>query len=74
MMFLSNKKCVISAIFLFFAIVIGISGYRCYKKNPKNIFYNSKNSNVEVKATDGKQSSFGTAVFIGDIRNKKLRI
>lgn len=51
---------------LFLCGGIWLIGYKCYQTTPQKNFHNTINSIVEVKATEGKQSSFGTAVFIGE--------
>ena len=66
MKYLTNKKCIASLICFFCVGVIWLIGYKCYQTTPQKNFHNTINSIVEVKATEGKQSSFGTAVFIGE--------
>ena len=66
MKYLTNKKCIASMICFFCVVVIWLIGYKCYQATPQKNFHNTINSIVEVKATEGKQSSFGTAVFIGE--------
>lgn len=64
-MIYSYKRRYIIGIVCLIMVAIGITYHLFSTKKPQYIFHKTVNSIVEVKASDKKQKSFGTAIFVG---------